>query len=302
MSEIEYGSTKASPKTTRLTPIDRNKELAPLRRAYDLDRCLLYWIPVEGFPIPSQQRQWLMEFFDLLFAVLTKQMGLRLEVFLQYKSIMDLQRAFQETAMEFAPILGLSRRPGTILAPSPTMEDLAPVLQGKKDFDLKEWTPDYCYWFHHKLEKRQRDVFLGSGGLTIISLKPDPKTAPPQLPFSETFRKKHRIFQMIDVDAFVASACSLMDEFHPKSKELFASDLKQDPRYVGIPFVIPILSAADFFERPAEECEGWFKLFDVYISESPIDKGLLLASKLDLEEQLIVLLREMKEKGHKYLA
>lgn len=242
-----------------------------------------------------------MEFLDSLLAHLTIQEGLRVEVFLQYKAIMEMQRAFQKTAIEFGPIMGLSRQPGTTLAPSPLIEDLEPILRGEKEFNLKEWTPDYCYWFQRKLEKRQREVFFGNGGLTIISLRPDPKTAPPKLPFSEVFRKKHKIFQLVDVDEFVASTYSLTDEFHPKSKEMFASDLKDDPRYPGILFTLPILSAADFFERPATECESWFTLFDVYVRESPVDNGILLASKLDLEGQLINLLKDMRERNQHYV-
>lgn len=284
----------------RLTPMDRSKDLYPLRRANETRSSFLYWIPVTAFPIPALQRDWLMTFLDALNALVTGRLGLRTEVFLQYKSVMDLQRAFQRTAMEFGPIMGLSRRPGTTLESSPTMDDIAPVLEGRRKFDLKDWTPDYVYWFHNKSQRRQREEFFGYGGLTMISMKPDPKTVAPKLPFTDTFRKKHKIFQQVDVDSLVAGTFSLIDEFQAKSKELFASDLKQDPRYAGILFVLPILSAADFLERPLEECKDWFSLFDVYVRESPIDNGILLASKIDIEDQIIELLTEIRANGQPF--
>jgi hypothetical protein len=177
---------------------------------------------------------------------------------------------------------------------------LQEVISGEKEFKIKEWLPDYCYWFLSKLERRQREEFLGYGGLSLISMKPDPKTVPPKLPFTETFKKKHKVFQTFDVDALLSRTCSLVDEFQAKSKELFAADLKEDPRYSGLLFVMPILSSADFFQRPAEECDNWFKLWDIYVRESPEDKGIILATRLDIEEQIIELLREMKDKGQKY--
>ena len=53
-----------------------------------------------------------MEFFDRFAALIIKPLGLRTEVFLQYKTVMDAQNIFQKTAFEFSPIAGLSRKPG----------------------------------------------------------------------------------------------------------------------------------------------------------------------------------------------
>jgi hypothetical protein len=46
--------------------------------------------------------------------------------------------------------------------------------------------------------------------------------------------------------------------------------------------------------------EKWFGLFDLYVNESPDDKGLLLASKTDLDEDLIEMLKEMREEDFVY--
>jgi hypothetical protein len=63
----------------------------------------------------------------------------------------------------------------------------------------------------------------------------------------------------------------------------------------GIPFIFPVLDSADFFSQPPEVIEKCFQLFEVYIRESPADKGILLAFTGDLEEKLIELVRVMKD-------
>lgn len=269
--------------------------LLPLVRAYTVTDCALYWIPVRSFPPSASERRWLMQFFDRLFAVLTAQLGLRIEVFLRYKAVLDHARLFQSTAMEFAPILGIGRRPGDALPLPPNMDDLEPVLSGKREFDLREWVPDYCYWFHRKNERRQREAFLGTGGMTMLALAPDPATVPPQLPFSETFRNKHAIFKTIDVEKLLQETSSLRDAFHAKSKELFGADIQDDPRYPGFLFILPYLASSDFFDRPSDERSQWFEAFDLYINESPEDEGILLATKLEIEDELMKIVAELRE-------
>ena len=46
--------------------------------------------------------------------------------------------------------------------------------------------------------------------------------------------------------------------------------------------------------------KAWLELFPVYMRESPEDKGFLLATSLDVEEDLVEMLREMREEGWTY--
>jgi hypothetical protein len=91
-----------------------------------------------------------------------------------------------------------------------------------------------------------------------------------------------------------------MDGFQEKSKSLLGVGLQDDPQFKGLRFVLPLLKASDFFSESEQEVEKWFQLFDVYVNESPPDKGILLASKLDLEDSLIDLLKTLKEEGLEY--
>jgi hypothetical protein len=289
----------------RITPINRSAELLPWRRAHELTRCFLYWLPVSAFPISTRQRAWAMEFLGRWIALM-KERGLRPELFLQYKTVYpDLMKPLLNNMMEIIPVMGLGRKPGAPLPVFPSQKDVARKTQEMFDTlkrgdpvqlpDTKEYMPDYSYWFLDKSEKQQRELFFGYGGMTFTFLKPDPKTAPPPMLISEAQKKKMPILQRVDVDKMWAQANSMADQFLPKSKEFFGTGLENEPQMKGIPFILPLLDSADYFSQPPEVVQKAFELFDVYVRESPADKGLLLAFSTDMEEDLIKLLKQMKE-------
>ncbi|HUG82761.1 MAG TPA: hypothetical protein VML01_13910 [Bryobacterales bacterium] len=298
-------STSGDEPASRLSPVDRSRDLLPFRRADELKQCCLYWLPVRSFPAPDSQKNWQLEFFKRLVQRAKDKWALRVETFFQYKSVIDINDQFQRTAMEFQPLLGLSRRPNA--GPLPLMptneqlhEDPEAVLRGEKKININDYLADYCYWFVTKAGEKQRESFLGRGGMTMMFLKADPNTVPPEIYFSPHDRETNKAFQMMDVDAVIQGGFSLADEFLPKSKELFGEDLKDEPQIEGIKFILPLLHTADFFSQPKEMHEKWFGLFDLYVNESPDDKGLLLASKTDLDEDLIEMLKEMREEDFVY--
>lgn len=283
-------------RTPRLSEkVDQATALLPWRRAHQLTRCFLYWIPASSFPMPAAQRDWLIEFLERFAKVLETKYGHRREVFLQFKTAMDDRDQFQSLAPKFSPLLGLSRQPGDKIPDLPTKEDMMPVVRGEKEFNLKDWIADYCYWFVCKKPIEQMKAWFGRGGVTIIFLKPDPKTVPVKLPFTQAFREKNPVFKVIDVDALVAGAFAMKDDFLQKSKQLFGEALESNPQYPGILFILPLLRTAHLFEQPEEYCEKCFQLFDIYVNESSADKGILLAFKNDYEEALIGVLEEMRK-------
>lgn len=294
----------------RITPIDRTADLLPWRRAHELTRCFLYWLPVSTFPISTRQRTWLMEFLSRWIGLM-KERGLRPELFLQYKTVYpDLMKPLLNNMMELIPVMGLGRKPGAPLPVFPSKDEVAKKTQEMYDTlkrgdqvqlpDTKEYMPDYSYWFVEKSEKHQRELFFGHGGMTFTFLKADPKTAPPPLLISEAQKKKMPVLQKINVDKMWAQANSLADAFLPKSKEYFGAGLESEPQMKGIPFILPLLDSADYFSQPAEVVEKALDLFAVYIRESPADKGMLLSFGVELEEDLIKLLKQMKEEKFIY--
>jgi hypothetical protein len=287
--------------TGRLSPIDRTPELHPWRRAQNLTRCFLYWMPISHFPMGTEERMWLIEFLDRFVKAARSQFELRSEVFLGSKAVEELRVPFVKTAVQFSPILGWSRRPGAKLRPMPSDEEIQDLVENKKSFDATGLTPDRCYWFLKKAEKEPWETFLGHGGMTILLLKSDPGTKPPPLPFPNAVRNKPEYAgPLAQLEALMVSTFAMKDGFLAKSKQLFGKGLEEELGYPGVPLILPQLRAEDFFDRPAEESEKWFQLWDVYLSESPADKGMLLASKIDVEETLIGLLGKMRDEGLVY--
>ena len=300
-AQSEAGEAVATPtKRGRLTPVDRSPELAPWRRAQELSRCSLYWMPVGGFPVPLAQRGWLLQFLERLASTMSEQFGLRREVFLQFKTVPELMDTFLRNAQGFQPMLGLSRRPGAAIPRVPDAATLTRMAESGKEIKFNEITPDYCYWFLRKSGAKQLEAFWGHGGISMIFTKPDPATAPPPVPMSPAFRKKCKAIEDSGVEGLWEAMFALKDGFQAKSKELFGIGLEDEPQYPGIPFILPLLQSSDFFSQLEQESSKWFQLFDLYIRESPEDAGLLLASKTDFDETLIKLLEKMRADGLTY--
>lgn len=300
MADHSWFAEELRRKSARLSPADRNKELHPWRRAYALNSCFLYWIPVHSFPIPLAQRRWLIIFLERVSGILATKSGLRSEIFLQYKVIYpNLAKAFVDNAVEFGPIAGLGLQPGARIPKPITENDISELMKGKK-FDFNDWVADYTYWFTRKAPKKQRELFFGYGGMTNILLKPDEKIKPPTIPFSPAIRNFFPIFQTMDVQALVDHTFALSDSFQAKSKQLFGEGLKDEPQFRGLRFILPLLCAKDFFNEMPQQRERWFQLFEIYINESPKDDGILLGSTYDLDQQLIELITQMRDEGLEY--
>jgi hypothetical protein len=253
--------------------------------------------------MPLGQRQWLLLFFDRLASLMTKDFGLRAEVFLQYKALHpNVVNLFLSTAQELCPIAGLARRPGAQIPDMPSPEEctrlMREIMQGGS-FDLRDHLADYTYWFLEGADQRERELFLGYGGMTMIFLKPDPKTAPPKLMMAEAMRK-HPISQICDPERLYARGFRMLDGFLPKSKELFGAGLESSPQFPGLRFVLPLLRTGDFFSQSDKDTANLFQLCEIYVNESPPDKGVLLATKNDYEEAVIGLLAQMKQEGLVY--
>jgi len=274
--------------------------LLPWRRAYALEDHLLYWIPVDSFPIPAGQRAWLLRFVDLLAERLAADRGLRAEVFLQFKVLKEeLKKSFLATAMDFKPVIGLSRRPAEQLPAPPDFEELKAIGAGKKEFKFEEYVADYCYWFVNKDQKRECQLFFGHGGMTIAFLPPDPNAKPPELPIPASIRE-HPVLGQFDLAKMLQEVFALQDGFKAKSKTLFGDGLQDDPAFQGLPFVLPLLATGHFFSRPTDEVNKWFELFDVYINESPVDHGVVMVFKDDFEDQIHDLLNTLGQEGIEY--
>lgn len=278
--------------------------MAPWRAAVDIDYCQLYWLPVTGFPVNTPQRVWLMAFLDLWAEAMKAKFQLRIEQFLSMKVIQPaLTRAFTNWAREFKPIPGLTWFAVARAPKSFTLEQIEELQNGARKFDFSEHVDDQVYWFVNKAERQQREQFFGHGGMTILYMKPDAKTKPPALPISASRLRGSSvygsIFEKFDLEQTIAEAYALRDPFLTKSRELFSSSNPSDDHAQEAQFAVPVLSSGDFFSA-SQTCMQWFELFDVYLTESPGDRGILLASKQDIKKVLIALIEKMRNDGMDY--
>jgi hypothetical protein len=279
---------------TRAVPADRGKEILPWRRAKSMTKCSLYWMPVSTFPASQADRIWLLQFTTLLGAHLKTEFQAEPYVFFQYKTAVTVHDEFVRRAQEFMPLMGLGRRPGSDVPNLPSDQELQAAVDEKRRLDVNQYTADYAYWFLTKSERKQRELFQGLGGMTILYRKPDPKTKPPEVNIPPKYRG-HELFQRFDVPALLAGACSMQDEFMAKSKIVFGAGMKKAAQVEFIPFILPLLTSADIFQQSEQDLKAAFDLFDVYFQESPSDNGMLLASKHDLDPALIDIMGEMRK-------
>jgi len=280
----------------RLDPL-LQKSIYPLKRASQMDACALYWLPVETMPVSWREKQWLMAFFDHLHELFAQQ-ELRQESFLQMKLVAPLgvvKDTLHRHQLKLMPLMGLARRPGVPLPRIPTNEDLEPIIQGKQKFVFDEHVPDYYLWFLTREERWRRDLFLGHGGYTMLYVKSDPNATPPPLPDYPGIRSME-VFQKLDVDSIWETMFLLNDQLGDKSKEIFGKGLEEHAGFKDQNFVLPIMTARDFLDAEPEDIQEWFTVFDVYIQESPEDGGLLIAAKDDLDETLITILQQLRDK------
>jgi hypothetical protein len=287
-------------KRGRLHPEHTAKDLLPLRRAPAVSHCYLYWVPVSSWPIPTGERAWLLQFLGGLHALVKSETTLRGEFFLDYQTAGHVHRPFLKNALELLPFLGMARRPGAPIPEPPTADELKKAAAGDGEFDMSQHTPTSCYWFLNQDLERLLPLFFGYGGASMMYLAPDPNATPPEIPYLDEIKEIFPEMPYSKLEAMNSAAASMSDAFLKKSKDLFGVGLEEEPVYEGLPFILPLLQTSDFTGQPQEVWETWYQLFELHWRESPPDRGVFLASRLDLEDKIVELLQQMSEAGQVY--
>jgi hypothetical protein len=263
-------------------------------------------MPVAGVPVLFRQRQWCLRFARLLREKIVLLTGAQANLFLQMKVVQpDLADPFIRNATRFVPLLGLSRRRGASLPALPDEKYIEQLQQGKIKYDHKSLQPDYCYWFLYPETDEQMHLFFGHGGMMTI-FAPASEEEKPLKPFIPPGVAKHPQFAALLADnrleKMTDSVMRMKSPFFPKTKTIFGRGLEEDLQFPGLKFVVPLLSVEDFLEAKPEEVEEWFTVFDVVFTESPKDKGLIIASRLDidLDETMTEIIESMKDSGDTY--
>lgn len=293
----------------RLTPLDRSTELLPWRHAPQFEDCFLYWAPLSRFPIPAIDRSWQLAFLTLFIDRVERTRKIVADTFVDARMVMEneaLRDLLVNTAMEFRPLIGFSRAPGAKIPEAAVPQaDLDAFARRERKPKPLDYLPSYCYWFLNRSGERQRALFFGYGGMTMLFMKPDPKTEPPPefaklLPYVMRSKMLGPLREKFDIEKMIMSPNPLAGDFRDRSKAVFGAGMEQEPQFKGLPYIIPRLQTRDYFEAEPKVLEAWFSVFEIYLRESPEDEGLLLASKENLEEDLLWVLDRMRSEGKNY--
>ncbi len=277
------------------TPPPAQNACFPFVRAEDNPGCELFWIGIPAFPAPLAHRTWLIEFFMRFNQAVAGELKVRGEFFLQFKTVVEIERRFRRLASEIAPWPGLSRRPGAKIPNPPTKEQLEAAIRGEP-FDIRRHFPDACFWLRSE-HGRLFDEFFGLGGTSMYYLPPDAAAAPPVIPYLDELKLTFPQLDFNKLTRLTAATASLREPFLAASKKLFGPGLEDEPSWEGISFILPLLETRDFFTQPAAEKQKWFELFDVFWRESRRDLGLYIASSKPIEAMIVSLVEAMRKDG-----
>ena len=280
-----------------------DQPMEPFTRAKSITAVSVYWMPVNQFPTPFRQREWILKLIEHL-GEHFKKLNLLEETFLGLKyTRQDLNRRFTQTLLEYNPITGLLLAPGDGMPATPTSLDIKKLVDNpdsNAEINVQHLAPDYAAWFLQKKAQAQRQDFLGVGGMTMLWVEPDANTPPQKLQLSKK-ALTHPAFAGHDVDAMFLKLHSMQAPWLKLSKEVFGKTLKDEAIYQGIPFILPKLAAADFTAATDKRLTEWFQVFHAFFAESEKDGGMLLAVKEpDFDETLQGILQTMVDEGMRY--
>jgi hypothetical protein len=281
----------------RLKRLHQGEDLLPWRRAWELDACFLYWLPISAFPTPTMEVEWQHRFLDRLATYLGGTHGLRAELFAEFKNI-ALKARIVNRSLDWLPTPGLARRPGSQLAKVPDTETLLELTEGGARVDPGQFIPDYVYWMVVKDWKEQTRTLVGEGGSMILFLPETKETTPPELPMSPKLARNFGLEKPLEqMRARMKALYAMRDPFLERSKEVFGEGLPRDLQFKGLQFIVPLLETDDFLGNAAEDTAKSLELFPVYIRETTQHPGLLMASAIDFEDDLVEILRSLREQA-----
>lgn len=81
------------------------------------------------------------------------------------------------------------------------------------------------------------------------------------------------------------------EQFAEAGKQLLA-EFTKDPVMEQMPLVVPLLDSEAFLAAPMELLTKYFGFFDLYVAETPTDRGILIAAAHDLDELLVELVEQ----------
>jgi hypothetical protein len=226
-------------------------DIFPVRKAGVVKHGNVYYIPVTSFPIPSRERRRLLQFLGELRASYAEIAERPLFDYLSIlHSIMKQEVLRQVVANMF------DWRPKQVMAFLPNL----PPPHTPSEEEINALREDFSIDRIHELLPM----------LTLISRKDAVKPA-----YDGLFG--------VGGSAYYASTLEQMN-FLRKSKEVFGHRI-EDPIYRALD-CLPYFSMNAFLEATEAQFKALYSLIDLYLGESIQDEGLIITSRLCLDETI----------------
>jgi hypothetical protein len=283
------------------SPRDREKDpFFPFRKAQQLVGSALFWLPVSGFPMRAQERDWITALAGILTPQFQSQLELRQENFVNFDYIYPaLHDTFLRRSMDFNPIPGILYQPSRPLFRPPTEEQLREILESGDASAIRKGSKSLAYWLAKKKGLAQFADFFGFGAMITLWLPVTEETKPPDIPLPKK-ALQNPAFRGLDVEGEIAFTYSLRDPFLPKSKALFTPGLEGDPQYGSMLFAVPLFTAENIYHGRGEMRDACLELFGAYMVESRDDHGVLLWGRPEIEPILLDALQKLESEGMQY--
>lgn len=266
---------------------------------------------------------------------LSEEFFMQVEVLQKHKELSD---KFYANLLREQPLMG--RSISWLRSPRNTAisdADIELLVKGKATYDYHAMSTPRACWFRGSDAQTLRSSYMGFGGMTVLLIpRPEEDTVDikpmqelisrvrlpaflrneptlraivegldPNNPFGPPpFIRNHPT--MAHMNAIFGPRKHSSEQrlrrlmFGLRTKEVFGAPLKGDPSYPGIPFLLPKLASAEIFHSTPEERASWLKLFDVYLTESPDDAGMLLVTKCELLPGIVEVIASLRKEGYNY--
>jgi hypothetical protein len=266
---------------------------------------------------------------------LTEEFFMQMDVLQKDKKLSD---KFHANLLKEQPFMG--RSISWLHGPQKTAltdEEIELLVKGKVQYDYHAMSTPRACWFRGSDARALRDSYMGFGGMTVLlipqaeenkvdvkpmqelmsrvrlpafmrnetTLKALVEGLDPKNPFAPPpFIRSHPA--MVHMNATFGPRKYSPEQrlgrmmFGLRTKEVFGAPLKADPSYAGIPFLLPKLASVEIFHSTPEERASWLKLFEVYLTESSEDGGMLLLTKCEFLPEIVEVLASLRKDGYTY--
>lgn len=277
------------------------ERLLPIRYAESFTGGSLYWLPVDSFPMRKGERQRNLALVTGLVQALEKSLKAQAACFWSQEAMSpstpDLRDRFFDDLYRLQPASGYQRRAGQVMQmlDGDTLVKEVQALTGP--LDVSKYQHFLSYWCTAAEPAYFIENYFGYSYATVLLLAAVPGVAPVKIP---AFLMNHPGFKPLMDDsppeAIAKKVTAASHPFRQQSRELFGTGFAR-PSYVkSMPFILPDLVASDFFAQGSKLTEALFQLAPVYIRESKVDQGILVASKEPLHDLFIDLLTMLATK------